>query len=380
DAEQITVHTFDRREYQAELVGNDPTTDIAVIKIDADGLETLSFGSSDGVRVGEWVLAVGNPGFGDGSQLDYTVTAGIVSAKSRPLNIVTRELLREFEDQNLAAYGIENFIQTDAVINPGNSGGPLVDLRGQVVGVNTAIVSRSGFYQGYGFAIPVDLARRVMEDLIEYGRVRRAWLGVSITLVTSVDAEAYGLPRVAGAIVQDFPDGSPAREAGLEREDVITAVNGDDVAGPGDLQQKVAQLRPGETAILRVYRDGAPRTLEVELGQAPISAEPERVTEATEAAGQKLGIMVQELTPDLAQRLGYDRAEGVVVSRVQPGSPAWERGLPQGWMIQEINGHTVESTADVEDALSRVEPGAIVAFRLVDPDGTYRVVNVRMPG
>jgi len=380
DAEQITVHTFDRREHSAELVGRDPTTDVAVIKIDASGLETLSFGDSEGVRVGEWVLAVGNPGFGDGSQLDYTVTAGIVSAMGRPLQIVSRELLREFEDQRIAGFGIDNFIQTDAVINPGNSGGPLVNLQGQVVGVNTAIVSRSGFYQGYGFSIPVNLVRRVMEDLIEHGRVRRAYLGVSITEVSSVDAEAYGLPGVSGALVQDIPGDGPAADAGIQIEDVIWAVDGREVSSPGDLQQMIAQRRPSETVEITVYRNGEPRELEITLGEAPLGPEPQRVTEAPVEAVEKLGIAVEDLTPEVAERLGYSNAQGAVVTRVQPGSPAWERNLPQGWRVQEINGEGVTSASEVRRALSDVESGEIVRFRLSDPEGTNRVVNVRMPG
>jgi serine protease Do len=171
-AEEIRVFLQDRREFSATLVGADPTTDVAVIKIESGSLPSMSFGSSDAVRVGEWVLAVGNPGFGSGNQLDYTVTAGIVSAKGRPLGLINNELrIRGNENSQFA---IEDFIQTDAVINPGNSGGPLVDLRGQVVGINSAIASETGYYQGYGFAIPIDLARRVMEDLIEYGVVRRS--------------------------------------------------------------------------------------------------------------------------------------------------------------------------------------------------------------
>ena len=379
-ADEITVRTRDRREFRAEVVGSDPTTDLAVIKIEADGLPTMSLGSAENTRVGEWVVAVGNPGIGGAGQLDYTVTAGIVSAKGRPLQIINRSLLQDPDfNPEMAGYAIENFIQTDAVINPGNSGGPLVNLQGQVVGVNSAIVSRSGFYQGYGFAIPIDLARRVMEDLIEYGRVRRAWLGVSITGVGPVDAEAYGLPDVSGVLVQDFPANSPAEEAGIQREDVIVAVNGREVDTPSQLQSRVAQLAPGQTARIRVYRDGEPRTVEVELGEAPFSREPERTTEREGNAEQRLGIAVQSLTEDAARELGYDNTEGVVISGVQPGGPAWERGLPPGWKILEINDQEVRSPSDVEAILSDVEGGSIVKFALTNPDGASRVVNVRMP-
>jgi len=383
DANEITVYTLDRKEYSAELVGTDPTTDVAVIRIDPESdLTTMSFGDSDDVAVGEWVMAVGNPGFGGASQqLDYTVTAGIVSALGRPLQIIQRELQRDPDvGPDLAAYGIENFIQTDAVINPGNSGGPLVNLQGQVIGMNTAIASRSGFYQGYGFAIPVNLARRVMEDLIEYGRVRRAWLGVSITQISSVDAEAYDLPSVSGVLVQDFPDQeSPARRAGLQVEDVIWSVNGERVSSPSDLQQTVAQLRPGTTAELRVYRNGDPMTIRVDLGEAPLNQEPERTAAEPEAAEERLGFVVQELTPQAAEQLGYDEAEGVVVTRVQPGSPAWERNLPQGWRIVSMNQEPVETTEDVRRVLQDAGAGDIVTFRLENPTGGRQVVNIRIP-
>ena len=256
DADNITVWLNDGRYFPAELVGTDQFTDVAVIHIDApDALPHLSFGSSDGVRVGEWILAVGNPGFGGGSQLDYTVTAGIISAVGRPLGLIQRELQQEL-GREMAGYSIEDFIQTDAVINPGNSGGPMVDLRGQVVGINSAIASPTGYYQGYGFAIPIDLAQRVMEDLVEYGNVRRAWLGVSMATVTAEAAENLGLPAVAGALVQDFPEGSPAADAGIELYDVIVRLDGHEVARSGQLQQLIALKRPGETVSVNVFRDG----------------------------------------------------------------------------------------------------------------------------
>src|SRR5690606_25910792 len=217
-----TVTLVDKRTFEAEVVGRDPTTDVAVIKIDAKGLPAIPMGDSDQARVGEWVLAIGNPGFGDSRSLDFTVTGGIISAKGRPLDIIGRELQNHASPA--ASYAIEDFIQTDAVINPGNSGGPLVNLRGEVIGMNTAIASGTGFYQGYGFAIPINLARRVMSDLIEHGHVRRALLGINIVNVTPEDAEVFRLPEIAGALVEDFAEGSPAQRAGLQRGDVIVEV------------------------------------------------------------------------------------------------------------------------------------------------------------
>ena len=224
-AERITVSLKDGRRFTAEVVGTDPTTDIAVIKIDGEEFPTASLGSSAEVRVGEWVLAVGNPGFAQGGpspDLDYTVTAGIVSALGRSLSLINRSLRQDPDATARPEFAIEDFIQTDAVINSGNSGGPLVNLRGQVIGVNSAIVSRTGAYQGYGFAIPIDLAHRVMEDLVAHGRVRRAFLGVTIESVDEADAEYLGLPEVAGAFVQSLGPGAPAERAGIKEYDVIT--------------------------------------------------------------------------------------------------------------------------------------------------------------
>jgi len=234
----VHVTLFDKRRFEATVIGLDPTTDVALLKLDATGLPVMRLGDSEALRVGEWVLAIGNPGFGGLSTLDFTVTSGIVSAKGRPLNILNTEL-EMAEDGPPSEYAIEDFIQTDAVINPGNSGGPLVNLNGEVVGINTAIASGTGFYQGYGFAIPVNLAQRVMDDLLEHGRVRRALLGVSIRDVGVEDADVYGLPAIAGVLVQDFSDGSPAERSGLRRHDVIVSVDGRPVERGGKLQRLI---------------------------------------------------------------------------------------------------------------------------------------------
>jgi serine protease Do len=228
DADEIRVYLVDGRQYLASLVGADPTTDVAVIKIEEEGLPHLSFGQSASARVGEWILAIGNPGFGRGDpdQLDYTVTAGIISAKGRPLQIIQNELRSDPEAGLDPGLAIEDFIQTDAVINRGNSGGPMVNLYGQVIGINSVILTPSGLYAGYGFAIPIDLARRVMEDLIEFGRVRRAYLGVRISEVSQEDQEYYGLPEVAGVIVGEITEGGPAEDVGLRPQDIIFSVDG----------------------------------------------------------------------------------------------------------------------------------------------------------
>lgn len=378
-AEEITVWLQDRRYFQAELVGTDPSTDVAVIKIDQTDLPTLSFGSSDQVRVGEWVLAVGNPGFGPSSQLDYTVTSGIVSARGRGLQLIQRELQRNPAfGEELSGYAIEDYIQTDAVINPGNSGGPMVNLRGQVIGINSAIASRTGVWQGYGFAIPIDLARRVMQDLIEFGHIRRPQLGVRIEEVSADVADYYDLPEVAGVLVQGVTEGTAAADAGLRQGDVIVALDGESVGSVPALQSRVAQNRPGDRVQVRFYREGELRTVEVRLGEAPINQveEPERRTAAT--AEGRLGIEVRDLTPQLNRELGYERAEGVVITDVDPTGPAARRGVGPGLKLLEINDQPVETREDVKEILDGVSSGDVVAMRVGFRNGDTRIVHVRM--
>jgi serine protease Do len=380
-AEAILVYLADGREYRAELVGADPTTDVAVIRVDDRNLPTLSLGSSSETRVGEWVLAIGNPGFGRGTALDYTVTSGIVSAIGRPLDLLRGELLRQEGFQDVASFAIEDFIQTDAVINPGNSGGPLVNVRGQVVGINTAIASPTGFYQGYGFAIPVDLAARIMEDLVEYGHVRRPLLGVAMQPVTSVDAEYYGLPRPSGVIVQDAPTDGPAYRSGIRAEDVIVAIDGEPVERPGQLQLRVAQRRPGDQVSVRFYRDGQPREVQVRLGEADLGPRvAERPAPTEPRAEERLGIEVVPLTEELARELGFDEPGGVVIRRVSRAGPIGRQNFDPGWRILEIDRQSIAEVADVDRALADVEAGDIVSLRLEAPNGVRRVLNVRIPG
>jgi len=383
DADNIRVYLLDGRYFDAELVGTDPTTDVAVIKIEENGLHYLSLGTSGDLRVGEWVLAVGNPGFGGNpADLDYTVTAGIVSAKGRPLRLIQQELAQSQDESGLdAGFAIEDYIQTDAVINRGNSGGPMVNLRGQVVGINSAIMTPTGYYAGYGFAIPVDLAGRVMEDLIEYGRVRRAWLGVSINEVVPEDQEAYNLPEVAGVLVQATTEDSPAEDAGVRQGDVIYSVDGIVVYSPNGLQNLIAQKRPRDQVTVRIYRGGSPSDLTIRLGEAPLASQ--EVAEApppAPAAEEKLGISVTPLTEELATQLNYPEAGGVVISGTTPLGPADRRNVIRGEKILEINGEAVESPQDVRRILSGVEDGEIVSLRLGRPDASSRIVNVRAGG
>ena len=379
DATTIRVFLPDGREFTAELVGTDPTTDVAVIKIEDDNLPVLSLGSSTDLRVGEWVLAIGNPGFGAGSRLDYSVTSGIVSAIGRGLDLIQRGLQQEEEWRARAPFAIEDFIQTDAVINPGNSGGPMVNLRGQVVGINSAIASRTGYYQGYGFAIPIDLAERIMEDLVEFGEVRRAYLGVSMREITAIDAELYGLARPMGAFVQTTVGDSPAARAGLRQEDVIVAIDGVDVERTSQLQLLIAQRRPGDDVTVRFYRDGEPREVTVRLDTAPLSAVVEAPAAPTVSSQDRIGIDVMPLDDATAQQLGYESSGGVVIRGVTPAGPAARAGVRRGLRLLDVNRQSVETVDDVEEVLVNAEPGEIVSLRLAPPAGPSEVINLRVP-
>ncbi|MSR22867.1 MAG: PDZ domain-containing protein [Gemmatimonadetes bacterium] len=379
EARTIRVYLSDHREYTAHLVGTDPTTDVAVIKIEGQGFPTLSLGSSSNVRVGEWVLAIGNPGFGgSGSQLEYTVTAGIVSAKGRPLNLIGSELRSQgWEEQ--AGHAIEDFIQTDAVINPGNSGGPMVNMRGQAVGINSAIASETGYYQGYGFAIPIELAGRVMQDLIAYGEVRRARLGIAMEAVSPVDAELYKLPTPAGALIMSVADGTPAAEAGLRQEDVVVAVDGQPVGYPAQLQSAIAQKSPGDRVTIAYYRDGQRREVSVRLDQAELTPQATVAAAEPSASADLLGIEIVTLDPALAQELEYTSPGGVVIRVVNPASPAARRGGLNGMRLLQINRQPVNKVEDAKRLLAGLGRGDIVTFQVQGPDGSSRVVNLQVP-
>ncbi len=385
DATALTVFLQDRRSFPATLVGRDPFTDVAVIKIDAQGLTQLSLGSSNDLRVGEWIVAIGNPGFGGTSRpLDYTVTAGIVSALGRPLQLLQRELQEDPETRENRGFAIEDFIQTDAVINPGNSGGPMVNLRGQVVGINSAIASRTGFYQGYGFAIPIDLAQRVMEDLVEYGEVRRALLGVGMGSIDQISAEQYGLPTVSGVEVTMITPDGPAERHGLRPYDVIVAIDDQQIGRVGQLQQVIALRRPGDRIDVTIYREGREFTLEVELGEAPLSSEPLAVAASPDPDDRgmdaKLGLRIEDMTRESASTFGFDEVDGAIITDVQVNGPSERRGVVAGYKLLEINRQPVGRAADARRIMADVEPGDIVTLRLATGAGLPRVFHVRVPG
>ena len=291
-------------------------------------------GDSDALRVGEWVVAIGNP-----FAFTHTVTAGIVSAKGRS-SVINRD-------------NYEDFIQTDAAINPGNSGGALVNIRGELVGINTAIATRSGSYQGIGFAIPINMAQRVMAALIEHGEVVRGWLGVMIQDIGEDLAQVLELSNRQGALVGEVVEDSPASEAGVEEGDVILEFDGSSVEDTNDLRNRVAATSPGKRAKLGVLRDGNRRTLTVAIGQLPAEYGGTQPRQPE----SRLGLEAQELTPDLAKLFRYKGKEGVLVSSVASGSPADDAGLRAGDIIREIDRATVEDIETYERLIREAEPG-----------------------
>ena len=383
DAQQISVTLLDGREFGAQVVGTDPTTDIAVIKIDGTDLPVASLGSSAEVRVGEWVLAIGNPGFSrGGTNLDYSVTAGIVSAKGRSLRLINRSLQEDPDFSGNPATAIEDFIQTDAVINQGNSGGPMVNLQGQVIGINAAIVSATGVYQGYGFAVPIDLAHRVMDDLIAYGRVKRAFLGVSIDRVSAEDAEVLGLPDVSGALVQSVTGDTPAERAGLRMGDVIREIDGEKVLTANDLQHKIALKAPGDRVRVAIHRDGRPREVTVRLEELPYPGEVAAAPVRRPRAADRIGIVeLVDITPEIAEQLQLESTDGVAVVEVQANGPAANRSITRGCVITEIDRQRIQDEDDVRDALGEVEAGEVVSLIAACPlrDMQPAMYNIRVP-
>lgn len=361
DAENVKVVLADERELAAEVIGTDPKTDVAVLRVRTDApLPALRLGDSDTARVGEWVLALGNP-FSEG--LRSTVTAGIISAKGR-----SRIGLTDYED----------FIQTDAAINPGNSGGPLINLRGEVIGINSAIAGRSGGSQGVGFAIPIALARMVQSSILLEGRVVRGWLGVYLGELTDELREAFRIEADRGVLVQQVMPDSPAAEAGLQDGDVILELGGQPVDDVGELRFRIAEMRPGTEILLSLLRGGERRALTVELGELPEEDAPQAQAQRREDL-DKLGFEVGELTREWREELGLDASlEGVIVVDVERASPAEDEGLRPGDVIIEVDREPVRSRAGLLRALGAVDAGEVVLFTVVT-EATRRFVAIRMP-
>ena len=345
-AELITVTLADNRSYNAVLVGADPLTELAVIKIDGRDLPVARLGNSDSLEIGEWILAIGNP-----LELKSTVTAGIISAIGRDINIISDN------------YGVENFIQTDATINPGNSGGALVNLKGQVIGINTAIATQSGYNQGYGFAIPINLARDIMKDLIRHSYVVRSYLGISMQDVNEKIARALGLKHPTGVFIDQVVNTSPAQIFGLREKDVIVKIN-DQVVNKGNIVQSIiAQKQPGDVLVLTVIRSNRLLKIPLTLGERrgskvkPLVKNPERKF-------HNLGLEVENISLHLAEEFNLDMGEGVLVTAVKQFSPAFDAGIQMNDIILEINDRLINSVYSFESAINKLENGKVYIFRM----------------
>jgi len=351
--DEITVTLADKREFVAKIIGRDPKTDLALIRIESDQvLPALPLGDSDKLEVGDWVMAIGNP-YG----LGHTVTAGIVSAKYRQIGAGT----------------YDNFIQTDASINPGNSGGPLLDITGEVIGVNTAIFSQSGGSVGIGFAIPINMAKDLLPQL-KKGKVVRGWLGVMIQNITSELKDKLKLSTEKGALVADVVEGGPADKAGIERGDVIVTFDGKDISESDDLPYVVASTPVGKTVTVEVIRKGQRKSIQVEIGE---QEEEERPQPASEAR-PNLGLSVREITPELARNFGLSETSGVVIVEVQPNSPAQEAGLAPGDLILEIDQVEVKDLEQFNKMTEDYKAGDTILF-LIKRRGSTLFLTLTVP-
>jgi serine protease Do len=343
NATKIKIKLQDGRLLDGKVVGTDPQTDLAVVKVNASDLPTLRLANSDQVKVGEWVLAFGSP-FG----LEQTMTAGIISAKGRVVG----------------AGNYDNFLQTDAAINPGNSGGPLVNTRGEVVGINTMILSDSGGFQGVGLAIPASMADNVYHQLVKSGKVTRGWLGVNIQNMTPELAKSFNIKADEGVLIAQVEPNSPASKAGLRSGDIVLEYNGKEMKSPEDLSIGVADTKVGTPAKVKVMREGKTLNLDVSVGERPAErAEASKPGENSEHA--KLGVKVENVDADTARQLKLASANGVVVTEVQPGSPADEGNVQTGDVIREINHKSVNNAADLQAETRNLKKGSTVLLKII---------------
>lgn len=356
DAEQVIVKTVKGQEYTAKIKGTDPESDVALLKIDVEGLEHLELADSDALQVGEWVLAMGNP-FG----LGHTVTAGIVSAKGR---------------SNIGIANYEDFIQTDAAINPGNSGGPLVNLEGRVVGINTAIIGPGGNI-GIGFAIPINMVKVIYPQLKEKGTVVRGYLGVRIQDLEPKMAEAFDLSeQTKGVLISQVLEDSAAEKAGIKPGDIIIELNGEPVEKASELQKRIAMKKPGTEVDITVLRGGNREKLNVTLGE--LTSSQKVAGQAGEEMLSKLGLTVENLTEEIAKRYGYEGETGVIITDVRPGSVASNYGLTPGILIKEVNRKAIENTQEFHQALQKaVDKGTLLL--LIEKGGTSAYILVPLP-
>ncbi|NKE72444.1 DegQ family serine endoprotease [Candidatus Manganitrophus noduliformans] len=349
DADEVEVRLSDKTKFTGKVVGKDPDTDLALIKIEATkDLPFATMGDSTKIKVGQWVIAVGNP-FG----LDRTVTVGVVSALGR-------------ENVNLSRY--EDFIQTDASINPGNSGGPLFNIRGEVIGINTAIIN---FAQGIGFAIPSNMVEAITAQLMEKGKVTRGWLGVGIQPLTPELASKFGVKENEGVLVNEVFDGDPASRAGILPGDIILKVEELPVDTPNSLARVIASLIPGKKANIEIMRDGKKKTIVIEL----VERKDEAVTAAIPRRPEVfLGLNVQDLTPEIAERFKLKEEKGVIVTKVEPGSAAEAEGLKEGDLIKEVNREKVDSTDEFKKIMEKTKKTEAVLLRISRENRAFFIV------
>ena len=350
DADRVLVKRSDGKEYIAEVIGSDPATEIALIKVDAQDLPIIPLGNSDAIKVGEWALAIGNP-FG----LSHTVTAGIISAKGRG---------------NVGITDYANFIQTDAAINPGNSGGPLLDIHGNAIGLNTAIFSRSSGNVGIGFAIPINMVKHITDQLIDTGSITRGYLGIGIQNITQELADWFKLDNGHGILVATVQEGSPAAVAGLQRDDVILKFGNQSADEIGSFRSRVSTTTPGEEVPVVIVRDGKEQTLKVTIG----TLDNEKLAAGSDAASDMLGVIVGDMTPDQARILGFSHTNAVVVNQVQTGSVAFRAGIRPGNVILEVNRQPVQSAGEFHEALNAATEGRATLLLVQDERSTHYVV------
>ncbi len=366
DMDEVKVKLIDNSEYKAKIIGRDPSTEIALIKIDAHDLPVAILGNSDNLQIGEWVMAIGNP-----LELTSTVTAGIVSALHREIDISRRN----------GVNGIENFIQTDAAINPGNSGGALINLKGEVIGVNTAIATGTNYYVGYGFAVPINIAKNVVDDLIKYGEVKRGYLGVYIAPVDPVTAKGVGLEKPEGVFITSVIKGSAGDDAGIQEGDVVLTVDGKKVNKPNQLQAKVGMHHPGEKVELTIWRDGKVKNITVILrGRDNEETTVVEKKKSNQKEMPDVGMKVRDLTKRQLDRLELDG--GALVVAVEEDGPAAHARISQGDVIMSLNGKTVESADDFYDMISDFDSGSVIRLKLRRKQGNDlfdRLVFLQIP-
>ncbi|MBL7942075.1 MAG: trypsin-like peptidase domain-containing protein [Flavobacteriales bacterium] len=358
-ADRVTVTTNNNKDFQAQVVGADPSTDIAVLKIDGDDLPFLAWGSSENVQVGEWVLAVGNP-----FDLTSTVTAGIVSAKARNINLLNPGYNREI-------FPVESFIQTDAAVNPGNSGGALVNTRGELIGINTAIASRTGSYAGYSFAVPATIASKVAADIIKYGNVQRAFIGVSINDVNAEIAEQAGLSEVSGVYVSALTQGGAAAESGISEGDIILKVNNIQVKNVPELQEQISKYRPGDKVNVAVWRSGKlqeiPVTLRSNSGNSTLTANGG-------GANGVMGAVLADPSSELLSGLGL--TGGAKVAELNDGK-LQDVGLQKGFVISKIDGQKIANATQAADLLKKKPAGQMLVIEGYYSNGTKAYYEFR---